>query len=536
MICTHCGKEIQNGITFCPYCGSTVNNAKENTKMKKHNPAKVLVSIAAVAVVAAGGWAFANRTPTIDVSKYMILSADGYNTVGKLNISFDTEKLEKDYGKQIATRFKKQMKNLKDDTYGLSSLTASLYDGYEADLFAETCATGSADKTKNLSNGDVVTYTWDDNSDEAEEAFGVKVKYSDITYTVSGLASVNTFDAFDGVDVEFSGISPDGRATVNSLPTAAEAQGLYYTLDENSGLSNGDTVTLTVSADDTFLKNHEITLSETSKTLTVSGLKEPETIDPFEDSLLNIAVEGETVSGKLNILIRGCAPHLGVTVSSDLPADDPRSALTYSVATESPEGGYAQGDVVTITATPKFSSDFTNSYILSRDSLEVSLENVPHYLSSADEVTPDLLAQLKPLVENELNSSVDYGMTYTSIWAADGSSPVSSESSASGPRWTGTASLLVDKDSDIYNGSYYGDNMLVFPYEIAYNVFSGEGSGTAVGGIYLLNVKVNADGSYDLSEVSTGTTSYYTDMNAFLAKEVNNRSEWYDITTAPFNW
>lgn len=38
------------------------------------------------------------------------------------------------------------MKNLKDDTYGLSSLTASLYDGYEADLFAETCATGSADQ------------------------------------------------------------------------------------------------------------------------------------------------------------------------------------------------------------------------------------------------------------------------------------------------------------------------------------------------------------------------------------------------------
>ena len=84
--------------------------------------------------------------------------------------------------------------------------------------------------------------------DEAEEAFGVKVKYTDITYTVSGLASVNTFDAFDGVDVEFSGISPDGRATVNSLPTAAEAQGLYYTLDENSGLSNGDTVTLTVNS------------------------------------------------------------------------------------------------------------------------------------------------------------------------------------------------------------------------------------------------------------------------------------------------
>ena len=291
MICTHCGKEIQNGITFCPYCGSTVNNAKENTKMKKHNPAKVLVPIAAVAVVVAGGWAFANRTPTIDVSKYMTLSADGYNTVGKLNISFDTEKLEKDYGKQIATRFKKQMKNLKDDTYGLSSLTASLYDGYEADLFAETCATGSADKTKGLSNGDVVTYTWDDNSDEAEEAFGVKVKYTDITYTVSGLASVNTFDAFDGVDVEFSGISPDGRATVNSLPTAAEAQGLYYTLDENSGLSNGDTVTLTVHSNrDDFsdcIDKYGAMPQATEKTFTVEGLNEYVTsADTLSDSVL----------------------------------------------------------------------------------------------------------------------------------------------------------------------------------------------------------------------------------------------------------
>ena len=291
MICTHCGKEIQNGITFCPYCGSTVNNAKENTKMKKHNPAKVLVPIAAVAVVAAGGWAFANRTPTIDVSKYMTLSADGYNTVGKLNIDFDTDKLEQDYGKQITTRFKKQMKNLKDDTFGLSSLTASLYDGYEADLFAETCATGSADKTKGLSNGDVVTYTWDDNSDEAEEAFGVKVKYTDITYTVSGLASVNTFDAFDGVDVEFSGISPDGRATVNSLPTAAEAQGLYYTLDENSGLSNGDTVTLTVHSNrDDFsdcIDKYGAMPQATEKTFTVEGLNEYVTsADTLSDSVL----------------------------------------------------------------------------------------------------------------------------------------------------------------------------------------------------------------------------------------------------------
>ena len=53
--------------------------------------------------------------------------------------------------------------------------------------------------------------------------FGVKIKCSDVTYKVSGLTAVNTFDAFDGVEVEFNGISPDGSATVNTLPTAEAA-------------------------------------------------------------------------------------------------------------------------------------------------------------------------------------------------------------------------------------------------------------------------------------------------------------------------
>ncbi len=139
----------------------------------------------------------------------MTLSADGYNTVGKLNINFDTDKLEQDYGKQITTRFKKQMKNLKDDTFGLSSLTASLYDGYEADLFAETCATGSADKTRTCQRRRRHLHLGRQLR-RGRGGLRRQGQYTDITY-VSGLASVNTFDAFDGVDVEFSGISPDPR-------------------------------------------------------------------------------------------------------------------------------------------------------------------------------------------------------------------------------------------------------------------------------------------------------------------------------------
>lgn len=234
----------------------------------------------------------ANRKPTIDLSKYVTITADGYNTVGTLDVTFDTDKLEQDYGKKLANNFKKALKSdKKDNTYDLGDFTADLCDGYETELFADICASGSADKTKGLSNGDVVTYTWYENEDEAEDVFGVKVKYKDISYTVSGLTAVDTFDAFDGVDVEFSGISPNGTATVNTLPTAEAGKGLYYTLDENHGLSNGDTVTLTVSSNRAdfgdCIEKYGAIPKETQKTFAVKGLNEYVTsADNLSDSAL----------------------------------------------------------------------------------------------------------------------------------------------------------------------------------------------------------------------------------------------------------
>jgi len=187
------------------------------------------------------------------------------------------------------------MKNHEEDTYGLSNLAGSLYEGSETSLFVTYCADGSADKTCNLSNGDVVTYTWDGVNEqtkkEAEEMFGVKIKCSDVTYKVSGLTAVNTFDAFDGVEVEFDGISPDGSATVNTLPTAEAAKSLYYTLDEQYNLANGDTVTVTVHSNrDDFsdcIEKYGAIPAATEKTYTVEGLKEYITsTDGLTDSVL----------------------------------------------------------------------------------------------------------------------------------------------------------------------------------------------------------------------------------------------------------
>lgn len=334
MICVHCGRDIPNGTKFCPFCGQPVAadqpagqpafNIQPGASVQPPqqppvmgaqqpmggqpaaatatvtpkapiDPKKLAVPVAVAAVVVVGGVLIATHKPTVNLNKYITLSAEGYNSIGTLDVEFDTDKLEKDYGKKIAKNFQKAMKNHEEDTYGLSNLAGSLYEGGETSLFVTYCADGSADKTRNLSNGDVVTYTWDGVNEqtkkEAEEMFGVKIKCSDVTYKVSGLTAVNTFDAFDGVEVEFDGISPDGSATVNTLPTAEAAKSLYYTLDEQYNLANGDTVTVTVHSNrDDFsdcIEKYGAIPAATEKTYTVEGLKEYITsTDGLTDSVL----------------------------------------------------------------------------------------------------------------------------------------------------------------------------------------------------------------------------------------------------------
>lgn len=123
MICVHCGKEIDNGQDFCPYCGGRVgSDAATEAKAAKKDPRKLALPMVAVALLAVVGVGLANRKPSIDLQRYVTITAQGYDTLGKLDVAFDTDKLEADYGKRIADSFKKAMNDHKESTYGLSSL------------------------------------------------------------------------------------------------------------------------------------------------------------------------------------------------------------------------------------------------------------------------------------------------------------------------------------------------------------------------------------------------------------------------------
>lgn len=66
MTCTHCGKEIDNDLAFCPYCGSrTENGAAAAEKPAKKNPRRFALPVAAAALLAVVGVGLANRKPSM---------------------------------------------------------------------------------------------------------------------------------------------------------------------------------------------------------------------------------------------------------------------------------------------------------------------------------------------------------------------------------------------------------------------------------------------------------------------------------------
>lgn len=124
--------------------------------------------------------------------------------------------------------------------------------------------------SEGLSNGDEVTITA--NVDSAAEGYAFNLKSKEIKVVVKDLKEVELIDPFEGVTVSFNGMAPDGNAVVetkNKIPDVS------FELSENSGLSNGDTITLTAvpfGGMNEYAKKYGQAFISTEETYTVEGL------------------------------------------------------------------------------------------------------------------------------------------------------------------------------------------------------------------------------------------------------------------------
>ncbi len=318
MFCRNCGAQNADDAMFCKECGSKLivepgevpadtpvynpvspefgNNNLNNISGSNRSFVEILKGIPKKVYAIVGGViaalivilvVYMNVSSTINLDKYVTVSYSGYDGYGKATVSIDWDAIEKKYGSKV--KLTKAASNEMGEYQELFNKPVEIL-RYAID-------NPELSKSDNLSNGDKITYKWDIDEDMIKEGLKCKLKYSDTTVKVSGLEKVDTFDAFDDLSVEFTGVGPDGRVEYTYDGDILDTS--YFYCDEQTGLSNGDKVTIYLYNDDPeyYAENFGKIPAETEKEYKVEGLGKYATkvSDVDDDTLEDAKKEAESI-------------------------------------------------------------------------------------------------------------------------------------------------------------------------------------------------------------------------------------------------
>lgn len=350
MFCTHCGQQIKDNSKFCTACGARVdvpieeqgaphmqaaNTVPEETPVEEKGTqeasaavsepstqstsatepvheaprnattpvagkavpplnSKVIGAIAAVAVVVVAVIAFlATRKTTINLSKYIIITCRGYDTVGTASYELDTYQLSEDYGKKLRLDRSKVKNALQEndqtaidlcDYYGGYDNVAKAIDAIDVTDYMDEILTGDLSPATGISNGDKVAFTWNISDEELErlgDLLDCKFKTGDVEMKASNLQELESFDPFEGFEIAYSGTAPYGKVSGYEKGEDEVYHALDYSFDPIDNLSNGDIVTVTVRGKDNsedwqtaVAQEYGEIPSQTTKEFAVSGVAE----------------------------------------------------------------------------------------------------------------------------------------------------------------------------------------------------------------------------------------------------------------------
>lgn len=204
----------------------------------------------------------------VNLNDYVTVEFSGYDTVGHGKVIFDKEAFLEKYEGKI--KFSK-----KAQEYGISS--TGLYGYSPAEMFADFISV-KLSQSSNLSNGQEVTLVWNCDDLDFGEVFNYDIKYKEKEYKVEGLEPVEMFDPFENLNVTFMGTSPQGMVNLEMIDYSDVYQYAYFNPSENSGLANGDVITVSFCTVGDPIEyctsNYGICPSITEKEYTVEGLEE----------------------------------------------------------------------------------------------------------------------------------------------------------------------------------------------------------------------------------------------------------------------
>lgn len=194
------------------------------------------------------------KVVTYTTEDYITVSVSGVNGEGRLTVQSGTD--------EFFRRVNDDVFEGKGSEIDLASMAVNI----------AAYADYNVSSMDNLSNGDTVTITMTADNESLRE-LGLEFALDEYVYTVEGLAEPQELDVWTGLEVTFTGISPDGsaEAVYNGSDTFVK-ENVRYSIDSAWGLSNGDTVKVTASCSQSALDENNYVLSETEKTFTAQGL------------------------------------------------------------------------------------------------------------------------------------------------------------------------------------------------------------------------------------------------------------------------
>ena len=235
----------------------------------------ILVAVCAVIYrIATGG-----RVVTVPLNDYVSVTFEGYDGQGEAEASFDTERFLNDYSERIKLTGKAKKLAGDDSEVGLLVLALG-EDGVPASVIPLLFENGTLTPTNGLKNGDETVFSWnltDSVKQALKDYLGCVPEAPDLVSFTEGLDDVKPVDLFEGLTLRFTGGEPNGLAEID-MPSSSEYAGeLEYTIEPAEGLSNDDTVTVTVSYAggdlNTYLaEEHGVRAKEEQMTFTVEGL------------------------------------------------------------------------------------------------------------------------------------------------------------------------------------------------------------------------------------------------------------------------
>lgn len=248
-----------------------------------------------------------------------------------------------------------------------------------------------------------------------------------VTLMVLGLTGCGgtSIDLMDYVTVTFSGVDGQGTAVCNvdmaklEQDLSGDKDGeisqeeleqlawiaqfeltVSYQLDKETGLSNGDQVTVSATCDEDFAKDNKVKVSEGKKEFKVEGLKDPVEVDAFASDIF------DTDTG-VTLEYYGTSPSANLSIRNTC-TQEPESLITYKV---DKAADLKNGDKITVTA--ELSAQAAEKgYVLKETEKTITVEGLDACVESFSQLNETAKSQLMDKLKKVFESAEAKGIRF----------------------------------------------------------------------------------------------------------------------------